>query len=75
MQNEMQDDDQIEYRTFSIRIAVNDVKEFGIVQDYLQNKAHTVELPIKISKPQVFKWLLQLAQKEMEKELSEDKMK
>lgn len=67
----MQDDNQIEYRVFSVRIPVNDVKEFAIVQDYLQSKAHTTELPIKISKPQVFKWLLQLAQKEMEKESSE----
>lgn len=67
----MQDDNQIEYRVFSVRIPVNDVKEFAIVQDYLQSKAHTAELPIKISKPQVFKWLLQLAQKEMEKESSE----
>jgi hypothetical protein len=67
----MQDDNQMEYRVFSIRIPVSDVKEFAFIRDYLQNKAHTAELPIKISKPQAFKWLLQLAQKEMEKELPE----
>jgi hypothetical protein len=67
----MQDDNQAEYRVFSVRIQVSDVKEFAFIQDYLQNKARTADLPIKISKPQTFKWLLQLAQKEMEKELPE----
>lgn len=62
-----QTNSQTEYRVFSVRIPVDDVNEFGLVQEFLEKKAHGAELPIKVSKPQVFKWLLQLANKEMEK--------